>query len=68
VDGAAIRDGSPGHLVVLAAAVWTVHGSRSYGLRPCCKSGSSLRAVRTVRVLGRMVRDGAGSSSSPRGT
>jgi hypothetical protein len=28
----------------------------------------SLRAVRTVRALGRTVRDGAGSSSSPRMT
>jgi hypothetical protein len=32
------------------------------------EAGPSLRAVRTVRALGRTVRDGAGSSSSPRMT
>jgi hypothetical protein len=34
VDGAAVRDGSPGCLAVLAVGVWTVRGSRPDGPRP----------------------------------
>jgi hypothetical protein len=58
---AAVCDGSPGHLAVLAVGARTVRNLAA-------EATPSLRAVRTVRALGRTVRDGAGSSSSPRRT
>jgi hypothetical protein len=53
--------GSPGCLVELAAGARTVRDLTT-GATPF------LRAVETVRVLGRTIRVGAGLSSSPRRT
>jgi hypothetical protein len=53
----AVSDGSPGRLTVLVAGARTVRNLAA-------EAAPSLRAVRTVRALGRMVCDGAGSSSS----
>jgi hypothetical protein len=52
-----------GRLAVLVAATRTVLDSGPDGPRPAAEATSSLRAIQTVRALGRTVRDGAWSSS-----
>jgi hypothetical protein len=59
-----VHNGSPSRLAVLSVAARTFPDSGPDGLRPCCRSKSSLHAGRTVHALGKMVCDGAGSSSS----
>jgi hypothetical protein len=49
--------GSLGRLAVLAVAGRIIHGSRTDSMRPCYRSGSSLRTIRTIRALGRTVYD-----------
>jgi hypothetical protein len=62
-------DGSPGRLAVLAAGGCGRSATLGRTVRNLAvEAAPSLRAVRTVRVLGRTVRDGAWSSSSPRMT
>jgi hypothetical protein len=55
-----------GRLAVLVAATRTVLDSGPDGPRPAAEATSSLRAIQTVRALGRTVRDGAWSSSPRR--
>jgi hypothetical protein len=58
---ATVRDGSPGRLAVLVAAVQTICDSGLDGPQPCYRSGLLCALSRTVRALGWTVYDAAGS-------